>query len=76
MKANGMIVIPKLRKPRRLLALGIRILLYIGCAAIGSTAPNTLRQQLVADIAIRTVISHHSVGKTRIVHSPLAAKIS
>lgn len=55
--ANGMIVIPKLRKPSRLLAQGIPSLRYMGRAASGSTAPKMLRQQLVADMPLAAKIS-------------------
>lgn len=61
MKAKGMMDIARLRKPRRLVAQGMPILLYIGRAAIGKRAPKMLLQQLVADIALAAKISYASV---------------
>ena len=60
MNANGTMDIPRLKKPKRLVAHGMPIFLYIGRAAIGSTAPKTFLQQLVADMALAAKISYAS----------------
>ena len=59
-KTKGTTVMAKLRNPSKLLAHAIPSLLYIGSPAKGRTAPNILREQLVAAMALAAKISYAS----------------